>query len=145
MLPIDRRTVVRAEAIIEEELRRLSIGRLAPLDQAESEGWPTNLEGGWHQIGTTRADNDPKRGVVDAQGRVHGMDNLFIAGSSTFPTAGAAPPTLTIVAMALRLAQHLRRRFGIEPAAPRAEIVSPAAGTRFDRASAPELVSRSPA
>jgi choline dehydrogenase-like flavoprotein len=140
MLPIDRRTVVRAEAIIEDELVRLGIGTLAPLDPAEIEGWPANLEGGWHQIGTTRADNDPKHGVVDAQGQVHGMVNLFIAGSSTFPTAGAAPPTLTIVAMALRLAQHLRNRLGIEPSIPRTEVVAPTTIAPFEHATAAKVL-----
>jgi choline dehydrogenase-like flavoprotein len=144
MLPIDRRTVVRAETIIEEELRRLGIGTLAPLEPAEIEGWPVNLEGGWHQIGTTRTDDDPKRGVVDAQGRIHGMANLFVAGSSTFPTAGAAPPTLTIVAMALRLAEHLRRRLGAAAPAVRTELAAPTAPVPFDHAAAnAALVSRS--
>jgi choline dehydrogenase-like flavoprotein len=144
MLPIDRRTVVRAEEIIDEELQRLGIGRLAPLASQEIEGWPANLEGGWHQIGTTRAHHDPKSGVVDADGKVHGMANLFVAGSSVFPTAGAAPPTLTIVAMALRLAAHLRRRLGMKPAA-RGGLAPPAAaGIPVDRAEAtPALVSRS--
>jgi choline dehydrogenase-like flavoprotein len=109
MLPIDRRTVIRGEEIIDQELRRLGIGELAPLHLSETENWPANLEGGWHQIGTTRAHPDPRRGVVDANGRVHDMSNLFIAGSSVFPTSGAAPPTLTITAMALRLADHLKR------------------------------------
>lgn len=108
-LPIDWRTVVRAEEILDGELRRLGLGRLAPLGPGKREGWPANLEGGWHQIGTTRADTDPKRGVVDAELRVHGTANLFVAGSSVFPTGGAAPPTLTIVALALRLAEHLQR------------------------------------
>ena len=52
---------------------------------------------------------DPRLGVVDASTRVHGVANLFIAGSSVFPTAGSANPTLTIVALALRLADHLKR------------------------------------
>lgn len=143
MLPIDRRTVVRAEEIIGEELQRLGIGTLQPLDPAEVDGWPSNLEGGWHQIGTTRADDDPKRGVVDRDGKMHGMANLFVAGSSVFPTAGAAPPTLTIVAMALRLAGHLRRRLGMKPAA-RAEFMAPTANLAVDRPNAaPALVSRS--
>jgi choline dehydrogenase-like flavoprotein len=51
----------------------------------------------------------PDRGVVDADGRVHGVPNLFVAGSSVFPTAGFANPTLTIVALASRLGEHLRR------------------------------------
>ena len=53
---------------------------------------------GFHHIGTTRMHEDPKRGVVDSQCRVHGIDNLFIAGSSVFPTAGAANPTFTNIA-----------------------------------------------
>jgi choline dehydrogenase-like flavoprotein len=138
MLPIDRRTVVRAEEIIGEELGRLGIGALEPLPPAEIEGWPTNLEGGWHQMGTTRAADDPKRGVVDRDCRIHGMANLFVAGSSFFPTGGAAPPTLTIVAMALRLAGHLRRVLGVG-APTRREVALPAIE---DRAKEPALVSR---
>ena len=59
-------------------------------------------------MGTTRMHDDPKRGVVDANGRVHGIDNLYVAGSSVFPTSGAANPTLTIVALAIRLADRLK-------------------------------------
>ena len=53
---------------------------------------------------------DPTRGVVDADAKVHGVDNLFVAGSSVFPTFGYANPTMTIVALAVRLADHLRTR-----------------------------------
>jgi choline dehydrogenase-like flavoprotein len=60
-----------------------------------------------HQMGTTRMSQDPKFGVVDADCRVHGMKNLYIAGSSVFPTGGGANPTVTIVALALRLGEHL--------------------------------------
>jgi choline dehydrogenase-like flavoprotein len=63
----------------------------------------------WHHMGTTRMHADPRHGVVDADCRVHGVSNLFVAGSSVFPTSGTAGPTLTIVALALRLARHLRR------------------------------------
>jgi len=65
---------------------------------------------GGHHIGTARMAAAPARGVVDADCRVHGMDNLFIAGSAVFPTSGQANPTLTIVALALRLADRLRAR-----------------------------------
>ncbi len=116
-LPIDRRTAVRGEEIVDGELRRLGIGQLAPLARGEIEEWPTNLEGGWHQIGTTRAHADPKRGVVDGNGAVHGVANLFIAGGSVFPTGGVAPPTLTVVALALRLADHLRHALAPDRAA----------------------------
>jgi choline dehydrogenase-like flavoprotein len=108
-MPIDRRTAVRSEEIVDAELRRLGIGSLARLPPSEIEGWPDNLEGGWHQLGTTRMHTDAKRGVVDANACVHGMSNLFIAGGSVFPTGGTAPPTLTIVALVLRLASHLKQ------------------------------------
>jgi choline dehydrogenase-like flavoprotein len=118
MLPIDRRTAVRGEEIVDAELRRLGIGAMAPLAPEHLEVWPDDLEGGWHQLGTTRMHEDPKEGVVDANGCVHGMSNLYIAGGSVFPTGGAAPPTLTIVALALRLASHLKQnifRSGLAP------------------------------
>jgi choline dehydrogenase-like flavoprotein len=54
--------------------------------------------------------DDPRQGVVDRNSKVHGMDNLYVAGSSVFPTGGSANPTLTIVALTLRLADHLRPR-----------------------------------
>ena len=61
-------------------------------------------------MGTTRMGKDPSRSVTDAAGRVHGFSNLYVAGSSLFPAASAANPTLTIVALALRLAEHLAGR-----------------------------------
>ena len=61
-------------------------------------------------MGTTRMHADPREGVVDADCRVHAVPNLYIAGSSVFPTGGYANPTLTIVALALRLADHLVKR-----------------------------------
>ncbi|HUQ64855.1 MAG TPA: GMC family oxidoreductase [Flavitalea sp.] len=70
--------------------------------------WPENLAGGWHHMGTTRMHKSSKEGVVDENCKVHGMYNLYIAGSSCFPTAGSANPTYTIIAMTLRLAQHLK-------------------------------------
>jgi choline dehydrogenase-like flavoprotein len=69
-----------------------------------------------HHIGTTRMSNDPRAGVVDRNARVHGMENLYIAGSSVFPTAGNANPTLTLVALALRLADHFKRDTRPSPA-----------------------------
>jgi choline dehydrogenase-like flavoprotein len=61
----------------------------------------------FHHIGTTRMSDDPRQGVVDRHCRVHGISNLFVAGTSVFPTGGAAPPTLTAVALAIRLADHI--------------------------------------
>ena len=62
-----------------------------------------------HHAGTTRMHEDARFGVVDPDSRVHGIDNLYVAGGSVFPTAGFANPTLTIVALALRLGEHLRK------------------------------------
>ena len=59
-------------------------------------------------MGTTRMAENPANGVVDADCRVHNVDNLWIAGSSVFPTYGTSNPTLTILAMTLRLADHLK-------------------------------------
>jgi choline dehydrogenase-like flavoprotein len=67
---------------------------------------------GGHHIGTARMGTDPRSSVVDSDCRVHSVDNLFIGGSATFPTSSQANPTLTIVALALRLARHLRNTAG---------------------------------
>ncbi len=64
-----------------------------------------------HHAGTTRMSPDERDGVVDPDGRVHGIENLYVTGASVFPTAGFANPTLTILALATRLADHLRGRF----------------------------------
>jgi choline dehydrogenase-like flavoprotein len=64
---------------------------------------------GYHHLGTTRISSRPEDGVVDADLRLHDTPNLFVAGSSVFPTGGSANPTLTIVALAIRLADLLRR------------------------------------
>jgi choline dehydrogenase-like flavoprotein len=71
--------------------------------------WPKALVGGAHHMGTTRMAEDPRLGVVDKNCLVHGLENLYIAGSSVFPTGGFANPTLTIVELALRLAQYLKQ------------------------------------
>ena len=65
---------------------------------------------GGHHIGTARMSTCPSSGVVNADGRVHHVENLYVAGCATFPTSGQANPMLTIVAMALRLAEHLETR-----------------------------------
>lgn len=67
-----------------------------------------------HHIGTTRMSDDPKTGVVDRNAKVYGLTNLYVAGSSVFPTGGHANPTLTLVAQALRLADHLRDQVAID-------------------------------
>jgi choline dehydrogenase-like flavoprotein len=65
---------------------------------------------GHHHMGTTRASAEPRTGVVNADLRIHGRENIFMAGSSVFPTGSHVPPTTTIVATAIRLADHLKKR-----------------------------------
>lgn len=70
--------------------------------------WIANLDWGNHHMGTTRMSADPVKGVVDANLKLHEADNLYIAGSSVFPTYGAANPTVNLLALTLRLADHLK-------------------------------------
>jgi choline dehydrogenase-like flavoprotein len=105
---VDRENVRRTLEIFGAEIGAAGIGRLKILHGENETGWPDDLDGGQHHMGTTRMSDDPKQGVVDSDCRVHGMSNLFVAGSSVFPTPGGATPTLLLVALALRLADHLK-------------------------------------
>lgn len=89
-------------------LARNGLGHLRLVSPNKDEPWPGLIGWGNHHMGTTRMSDNPKMGVVDQHCRVHGMSNLYVAGSSVFPTSGAANPTLTIVALALRLADRLQ-------------------------------------
>jgi choline dehydrogenase-like flavoprotein len=71
--------------------------------------WLAAMDWGNHHLGTTRMSADPKQGVVDAMSKVHGVGNLYVAGSSVFPTYGSSNPTLNLVALTLRLADHLKK------------------------------------
>jgi choline dehydrogenase-like flavoprotein len=75
----------------------------------DPEGWPLSMLTSKHHMGTTRMNQAPGLGVVDENCRVHGVPNLYIAGSSVFPTSGMANPTLTIVALAVRLADRIKQ------------------------------------
>lgn len=82
-------------------------------DGPQYPGPGTDDVGGPHHMGTTRMAADPRQGVVDAQARVHGVGNLYVGGSSVFPTGGHANPTYTIVGLALRLGDHLAAMLGM--------------------------------
>lgn len=96
--------ILRWLSLLDETLRRSGVARVV----MPGEGWESRIIGGPHHMGTTRMSSDPRHGVVDAHCRVHGVENLYVAGSSVFATSGHANPTMTIVAMALRLADRLR-------------------------------------
>jgi len=103
----DRRNMTRMHIVVGREFGRTGLGRLKMEFDDKDTTWRSMVKGSFHHMGTTRMHVDPKKGVVDKNGRVHGISNLFVAGSSIFPTAGHANPTLTIVALALRLAKHI--------------------------------------
>jgi len=92
------------------ELGSFDIGRVNLLEflRNDNENLHPDYNGGWHQMGTTRMHNNSKKGVVDSNCKVHGINNLFIAGSSCFPTAGAVNPTFSIVAISIRLSDYIK-------------------------------------
>lgn len=112
---LDVRSVDRLVRTLGAELERLGLGRVEPAAWLSDPagGWRTDPLisahpiGGYHHMGTTRMSEDPRYGVTDARTRVHGLPNLYVAGSSLFPTSGWANPTLTIVALALRTAEDI--------------------------------------
>jgi choline dehydrogenase-like flavoprotein len=87
---------------------RTGMVRLLHKSRAE---WLSVMDWGNHHMGTTRMHRDPRQGVVDADMKVHGIGNLYIAGSAVFPTYGASNPTLNLLALVLRLADHLKGSF----------------------------------
>lgn len=106
--PADVASIRRTLELMGDEIGRAGLGRLwMPLD-VDGEFRTQLTEGGSHHMGTTRMSASPADGIVDSDCRVHGVSNLYIAGSSVFPTIGFGNPTLTIVALALRLAAHLK-------------------------------------
>ncbi len=106
---IDKQSIRRSQEILGKELNRAGLGRL--YIELSDETPPQAITGGWHQMGTTRMHRDPRKGVVNEHCRVHGISNLYISGPSVFPTSGYANPALTIVALAVRLADHITSVF----------------------------------
>jgi choline dehydrogenase-like flavoprotein len=102
-----KRTFDRSLAIFADELKLAGVADVALPPPIEGKPWPKQVEGTWHHSGTTRMNDSEKLGVVDRNCRMHQIDNLYIAGSSVFPTSGANFPTISIAAMAIRLAYHL--------------------------------------
>nr|WP_225421217.1 GMC family oxidoreductase [Sphingomonas parva] len=110
---VDVRSVGVLVGALDRELRRLGLGAVEPAGWLGGGRWETDPLisshpiGGYHHMGTARMGDDPRTSVTDADGRVHGLGNLWIAGSSLFPTGSWANPTLTIVALALRTAERI--------------------------------------
>lgn len=105
-----KRSLHRSLTLFAEETGRRGLGRLRLRYDPEAP-WPDfpELDIGYHHTGTTRMSADPRHGVVDRDCRVHGVGNLYVAGSSVYPTAGSGSPTMMLTALALRLSDHIRQ------------------------------------
>lgn len=112
LLEADRNSLIRTLDRVARAFGAKGLGRVKKSVGENLNDWLDNRHSGWHHMGTTRMSNDPKSGVVDRNCKIHGVQNLYVAGSSVFPTGGAGVPTLTIVALAVRLAAHIRKQVG---------------------------------
>ena len=103
---IDWDSIRRTVEIFGDAVRKAGLGTVISTLGADKH--QAAVFGNWHHLGTTRMHQDPAHGVVDENGRVHEMTNLYVAGGSVLPTGGYANPSLTIAALSLRLADHLK-------------------------------------
>lgn len=103
----DEHTLRAGQKLIADQMAKAGLGRTQLPDEDDSE-WMEYVVGGSHHMGTTRMSEAPRNGVVDRHCQVHGVGNLYIAGSSVFATCGYANPTLTIVALAARMGDRLK-------------------------------------
>ncbi len=108
---LDKRSIRRFYELLGQEIGRTGLGRVQLADWLldDDANWPSFVSGGWHHMGTTRMHANPRQGVVNPDCEVHGIGNLYVAGSAPFPTAGAPNPTLTLLALTLRLSDYLRK------------------------------------
>lgn len=108
----DRRTIVVTANEFAKQLAKSDLGRVRLVDWVIDDGpiAPQQFMGGWHHMGGTRMSDSPEQGIVDPNLRVHGTRNLYVGGSSVFPSGGYANSTLTIVQLSLRLSDEIERR-----------------------------------
>jgi choline dehydrogenase-like flavoprotein len=111
LTPLEKHSIRKIYELIGQQVGIAGIGRVKMMDYLIDENdtsWPGFTGGGWHHMGTTRMSDDPKNGVVDANCKVHGIANLHIAGASCYVTAAAPTPTLTVIALSLRLSDRIK-------------------------------------
>lgn len=106
----ERANAHRAIEICAMEFARMGFGRAYSPILEKPDEWPEQFLSGKHHCGTTRMSDSPKTGVVDRNCKVFDIDNLYIAGSSVFPTISHTNPTLNLVALSLRLSDHLKEK-----------------------------------
>ncbi|WP_372072190.1 GMC oxidoreductase [Tistrella mobilis] len=109
ILDEDVRSFKLGQERIASEFAALGYGRVE-LEEITRDLVESRVAGHYHQIGTTRMSDAPEDGVVDRNQRVHGVGNLYIGGSSVFPTAGYSGPTMMIVGFTIRLAEHIEKQ-----------------------------------
>jgi choline dehydrogenase-like flavoprotein len=110
---LDKRSIRKIYQILGHQVGISGIGhvRLKEFLRDENDDtFPDSTNGGWHHMGTTRMSEDPKKGVVNANCKVHGISNLYVAGGACNVTSGAANPTLTVTALSLRLSDHTKNK-----------------------------------
>jgi choline dehydrogenase-like flavoprotein len=112
---LEKRTHRRAVELIRAQVESAGLGKIEWSGDPWDGEWSRRVLPTYHHMGTTRMHEDPRRGVVDTDCRVHGIDNLYVAGSSVFPSGASNMPTFTIVALASRLAEHIRREHRFRP------------------------------
>lgn len=110
--PLVGRTLREFSRLLASEICRVGLGRIEwePWARNGMERWDEHVSDIFHHMGTTRMADSIDRGVVDSNAKVYGIDNLYVAGASVFPTGGHSNPTLTLIALAIRLADHLKVR-----------------------------------
>jgi choline dehydrogenase-like flavoprotein len=108
--PEDIASIAASYRCMRRILARTNVAAVIYDDDALNESVKQAIAVGGHHLGTARMSDDPRRGVVNRQCRTHDVENLYIAGSAVFPTSGSANPTLTIVALAIRIADRLKTR-----------------------------------
>jgi choline dehydrogenase-like flavoprotein len=104
---IDKHTILETQKLLSSEFGRLGLGRIQVEFSEMSDPWPKVPDSAAHFMGSTRMHDHPRYGVVNRNCRVHGMENLYIAGGSVFPTSGSAMVTMNIVALSVRLARYM--------------------------------------
>jgi choline dehydrogenase-like flavoprotein/nucleoside-diphosphate-sugar epimerase len=162
----EHRTMRRMAGLVAAEFSRIGFERPILEEWVRNgESFPNSFQDIAHPAGTTRMANDPSEGVVDSECQVHGVQGLYVAGSSVFPTSGHCNPTQMIVALAIRLADTLKLRIASRtspmtggtssdhrlvhelseasvPASPRTRVLVTGASGRIGRHVVAELVRR---
>ena len=111
---LDKRSIRTIYQLIGQQMGLAGLGRVKLKeylqDELDNTSWPDGTNAGWHHMGATRMSDDPKKGVVDANCQIHGIHNLYVAGAGCFSTSSAPNPTLTLVALSLRLSDHVKQK-----------------------------------